>query len=360
MPIGRLCRHASALVPVVAGLGTAGVRWGAATPPRMGESDRPPSMEWVTFTDPYEQAFTIEVPKGWTAKGGLYRLGYSDHRQMIDLTSPDGRINVRIGDVAIPIYFLPTASVRQGEVMDLGAQARGTAAAYAGGQDFAARYGPARFRALCPTLTPRQADGTPPVPPYTLMPDEAKPQQSSSGQVRYDCGGGDASRVAYAYSETMLFASFWLVPRVVSFVAPPDQVTLARSILSHGIQTLHQLPAWEAKQRQYDQEAVVYQQRRQQQRRTSLQRQVAQFEANMQGMQSQVNSFEAGQARQAKQVEGMGNTLTGIVPTTDPYGNPRNVSIGPSSSYWINGATGETRNAAQSPGAGWQELTPTQ
>src|SRR5580704_8341671 len=80
------------------------------------------NVAWVKFTDPLEQAFTLEVPQGWTVKGGMFRLGYSDHREMVDMTSPDGKINIRIGDLSIPVYFLPNQSHREGEVYDMGAQ----------------------------------------------------------------------------------------------------------------------------------------------------------------------------------------------------------------------------------------------
>lgn len=42
---------------------------------------RDSSPAWVKFQDPFEHAFTVDVPKGWTAKGGLFRLGYSDARR---------------------------------------------------------------------------------------------------------------------------------------------------------------------------------------------------------------------------------------------------------------------------------------
>jgi len=56
----------------------------------------PPAVDIirVKFEDPFEQAFTVEVPQGWTVRGGLFRLGYSDYRPMIDLVSPDGSINI--------------------------------------------------------------------------------------------------------------------------------------------------------------------------------------------------------------------------------------------------------------------------
>ena len=71
------------------------------------------------------------------------------------MTSPDGKINIRIGDLAIPTYFLPNQFHHEGEVYDLGAQAQGRVARYRTGQEFAKSYGEAR-RAYLPQL-----DGAP-------------------------------------------------------------------------------------------------------------------------------------------------------------------------------------------------------
>jgi hypothetical protein len=315
--------------------------------------------EWVKFDDPNEHAFTMDVPKGWTARGGMVRLGYSDHRPMVDVTSPDGKINVRYGDAAIPIYFVPDNLHRAGDIYDLGAQARGTLAPFKNGADFAVAYGPARFKSVCSTLTPRPASGESPVPGFPLDPADPPPSQSSTGQASFDCAGDAGSRVAYVSSQTMLFGGFWLVPRLVSYLAPPDQVAAARAIMLHMTESFSFHPAWLAQQKQYDAQAIDYQQRRQQARRYQIQQQVAQFETNMQAMQNQVNSFERGQAARQKQVDGFLNVLNGITPTVDPYGNPHNVFTGPKANYWINGL-GQVVNSTDSPGPDWRQLTPTQ
>src|ERR1700735_8446 len=122
------------------------------------------ATDWVTFKDPFEQAFTTDVPKDWTVKGGLFRLGYSDERIMVDVTSPDRKINVRLGDVAIPNYTLPDQlHPKEGDVYDLGAQAQMTVASYRSGTQFAALYGQSRFRNLCPKLTPQRVESVPPL-----------------------------------------------------------------------------------------------------------------------------------------------------------------------------------------------------
>jgi hypothetical protein len=313
------------------------------------------SVKWVQFQDPFEHAFTVDVPKGWTARGGLFRLGYSDARPMIDLVSPDGGTNIRLGDVAIPAYFVPNQLHKEGEVYDLGAQGQLTVARYRSGQEYAAAYGQSRFKAICANVSPQPIDSAPAVRDY--VPDEITPQKSSQGQTSYQCGSGPDAKASYVYARTSLYQGFWTVPTLGSIVAPASHLTLARAILLRCSQSFQINPEWRQHQKQLDQEALVYQRERQQNRRRELSRQVAEFESRMQNMQNQVNSFERGQARQGAQVESFGNTLTGITPTVDPLGNTRNVWTGPKNGYWTNGA-GQVINSDLSPGAGWQPLQP--
>jgi hypothetical protein len=315
-------------------------------------------IRYVKFEDPFEHAFTAEVPEGWEAKGGTYRLGFSDVRPMMDLKSPDGKSNVRLGDFAIPPYSLPNRDhPREGDTLDLGAQAQLTIARYRSGQDFARLYAFARFRDLCQKLEPQPSDSAPPVKNY--IPQDTPAVQSSDGQITYRCDEGGASRIAYSYAHTILLQGFWTVDAMASFIAPASEIASARAILLHVSETFTISPKWKEYQKQMDAEGTQYQIARQKQRLAALSAQVQQFEAKMRAMRNQVNAFERRQATQAAQVQSFDNALVGVTPTIDPLGNERDVWTGPHHNYWING-TGTVVNSDTSPGAGWQQLTPRQ
>ena len=179
-----------------------------------------PPPRWTRFEDPNEHAFTLEVPQGWTVRAAFSASGYSDTRPMLDLTSPDGKTNIRFGDVAIPSYSVPNQShSREGEPYDLGAQAQLTVARYRSGQDFAQLYAIQRFLRLCQKLEPQAASGEPPVHDY-VPPGAPSPSQSSGGQVSYRCDTSQGPRIAYAYAKTALFGSLWQVTSLASFLAP--------------------------------------------------------------------------------------------------------------------------------------------
>lgn len=313
--------------------------------------------EYVQFQDPFEKAFVMDVPRGWTAKGGLFRLGYSDERPMVDLVSPDGAINIRFGDLSISSYALPNQyHQREGEVYDLGAQARMIVEHYRTGPEFAVLYSEARFAKTCsnPQADAQDSDFA----LQDIVPVDSSATQSSGGQTAFRCGAGAGAgaRVAFAYTKTALFGQIWQATTVVSYLAPPDQIAAVREIVAHCAKSFHLSPEWINHQKEEDAEGMQYQRVRQQGRLGDLQRQMQQFAAKMQAMQNQVNAFERRQNAQAAQVEGFTNALVGLTPTTDPLtGENRTVWTGPKNNYWVNG-TGQVVNSTNAPAPGWRQL----
>jgi hypothetical protein len=310
---------------------------------------------WTTFQDPFEKAFTVDVPQGWTVKGGLFRLGYSDQRPMVELTSPDRQISIRLGDVSVPVYAVPVQfHQREGEIYDLGAQAQMVVERYRSGPEFAVLYAQARFAKACRNPQTDAAGSELNVPDY--LPMDAAPKQASAGRVAYRCETNDGPRVAAAYTRTVLAGGIWVVPEIASFIAPPGQVSQAQGIVRHAAESFRVNPEWMEYQKRMDAEGLAYQRARQQRRLNELQAQVQQFESKMRAMQNQVNAFESHQAQQAAQVEGFTNALIGVTPTTDPLtGENRMVWTGPKDNYWVNG-TGQVVNATNAPAPGWRQL----
>ena len=318
-------------------------------------SDAGATLRWEQFQDPMEHAFGLAVPQGWTVRGGLFRLGYSDERPMVDLRSPDGTIEIRLGDVAVPSYTVPNQyHAQEGEVYDLGAQARLIVARYRTGPEFAVLYSHARFGRECRNPQADAEDAAATMPDY--LPQEPNAAQTSAGAIAYRCETAGGTRVVFAYTRTALYQGIWQAPTIVSFVAPPEKAAEARTVALHCARSLAISPAWLEYQKRMDAEGLAYQRMRQMGRIRDLQAQVQQFEARMQAMQDQVNAFERRQAAQAAQVESFTNVLNGITPTTDPLtGERRDVWTGTKTNYWVNGQ-GQVVNATNAPAAGWRQL----
>lgn len=70
-------------------------------------SEKKPSLKYVRWTDPREQAFSLDVPQGWAVEGGLYRAAPTDVRVGFAMTSPDGDIRLTGGDWELPTFTEP-------------------------------------------------------------------------------------------------------------------------------------------------------------------------------------------------------------------------------------------------------------
>jgi hypothetical protein len=309
---------------------------------------------WTQFQDPLEHAFSVQVPQGWTVRGGLFRMGFSDERGMVDVKSPDGKVAVRIGDISVPSYALPTPHhSREGEVYDLGAQAQLIVARYRTGPEFVVLYSQARFHELCQNPQPDSTDAGFQVPDKTPLDGAGT---TSTGQIAWRCQTADGPRVVFAYTRTVQENGIWQAPAIVSFIAPPEKSALARNIAFKMASSFQLNPEWIEHQKQMDAQGMEYQRMRQQQRIYDIQQQVRQFEAQMQAMQNQVNAFERHQAAEAGQFQQFDNALVGVTPTTDPLtGEHRDVWTGTKANYWVNGQ-GTVVNSNDMPAPGFYEL----
>jgi hypothetical protein len=277
---------------------------------------------WARMDDSLEHAFTLEVPRGWSRSGGAYRLGYGDVRVMVDVWSPDGKTNLRYGDLWFSqAYALPNEYHREGETQDLGALGQGIYAAYRTGQQFAELYARETFRGACKSLTPQQTA-------LPLIRDTSMHRQGNSrvseGEVTFRCETPQGPRIAYAYAMTTLTTSQPIAnappttgwtPLLVSYLAPPDQVSIAASVARHFGESFKVNPIWVQHQAEMDKQGTAYAIARAQQRITQQQEQFAAF---TQRMNAQVSHFEQGQSRQQGQVDNFLQALNGVVPTNDP------------------------------------------
>jgi hypothetical protein len=83
-----------------------------------------------------------------------------------------------------------------------------------------------------------------------------------------------------------------------------------------------------------DSDGTQYQIMRQRHRMEELGQQVRQFEAHLQTVRGQISAFQRRQNSQTRQVESVGDILTGLTPTTDPLnGAMLKVWTGPASGY---------------------------
>ncbi|MGI4789188.1 MAG: hypothetical protein ACRYFS_10105 [Janthinobacterium lividum] len=59
-------------------------------------------LHFVSWTDPREHGFHVDVPQGWKAEGGAFHLGPTDLRIAYDMTAPAKDMQVVVGDPRLP------------------------------------------------------------------------------------------------------------------------------------------------------------------------------------------------------------------------------------------------------------------
>ena len=62
-------------------------------------------LHFVSWTEPREHGFHVDIPKGWKADGGVFRFGPSDVRIAYQAMSPAKDMSVLVGDPRLPSAF---------------------------------------------------------------------------------------------------------------------------------------------------------------------------------------------------------------------------------------------------------------
>ena len=325
-----------------------------ATPAAAGTPKVQDSPSWVRYTDNAEGAFSMEVPVGWQVEGGMYRFGYFDVRWMIDVRSLDGNVIIRINDPSIPPYVLPGAhSGPAGHPAIRPNMYQMVVDNYREAQPYAESYARKRFGNVCGSLTPRPSNWAPSMPPDWRIPPEAG--KSTEASIAYDCRTSDGSRIVDVYARSSVVGNqgLWMVDPMISIIASPDSLQLARSMTQHMIDSWQENPQWKEYQDRITQMGLS---QIRQEFGQFMQRMAAYHQQREAAMNQQVSQFEARQQAQADQVSTWGNILTGITNLNDPMtGTQFQVFSGPKANYYMNGA-GVKINSNLNPGNGFHQV----
>lgn len=210
---------------------------------------------WVTFTDPTDQAFSLDVPAGWTVHGGIAHRTGTDLSWFVTAVSPDGAMVLRIGDPQLGLVGLPSGQPKPAPspappANDQAAKrqmARRPAIVpdrpYETGADFAASYGKTVVSQLhlCdkPRLVGPQEEPNPPGFTGELG------RQVTTGDAFLVCI--DRGYVVYVAVTTVLAAppfDSWDAPRLAVLAAPAAQRADAMRLLRHMADSWSFAPGW--------------------------------------------------------------------------------------------------------------------
>lgn len=295
-------------------------------------------VSWDTVRDNREQAFSIDVPRGWKVFGGMFRFSLIDTRPFVDMTSPDGRINLRIGDPSIPPYSAPKSGFAQVRAMQL------RQSPYVTGDQFAVKYGQARFRHMCDGLRLTRSQ--------VKQPKFNAPGQGSmrvtAGEAIFSCTVNGQPTTGYVYAETFIVGyggplGNWSLQSLGSVFAPTDQAMAAVELLAHSAQSQIMNPQWA--QMQHGFENLVARSNMAQAMATI--RQTAKMNADQQRVIQNMGH----------QQDNINDIINGVSLTRDPTtGQEREIPLGAGGPQWIDPGTNAIAQSALSPGPGFNQL----
>jgi len=218
-------------------------------------------IRWVTFTDPIEHVFTIQVPAGWRVAGATRRMSTVEIRSGVEAQSPDGSIKLFYGDLNIPIFTVPSqmlamGGLRQGMVYNAGYGQQLLIMPYMDGENFAARWGQTRVSRDCFGVSLVNAQPRPDASRGIDAAYMALGVRTSiqAGEANFACTTGDRRADGYVFAGTELVqagaSALWDVKSLAGFVATADRAAEASSLLSHMVASFAVDPNWAAQQAQ--------------------------------------------------------------------------------------------------------------
>jgi len=304
------------------------------TPPAAGQSQ----ADWVTVRDNREQAFSVEVPRGWKTFGGMYRASLIDARPFVDMTSPDGRINVRLGDASIPAYSTPQSGLAGMRGMQTRQPTQVT------GEQLAVKYGQARFGSMCQGLRLSRSTAKP--PKYTTA--GQGPMRGTGGEAVFSCTVNGRPATGYVYAETFIVGygqplGNWSLVALGSAFAPTSQAMAAVQMLVHSGQSMAMNPAWSSMQKRFNDMVT----------QMNMDHAMATIRAT-----AQIDAYQQRAiANMGHEQENFNDIINGVSLKRDPTtGQEYEVPLGQGGPQWIDPATNTTLQSALSPGAGFNRL----
>jgi len=246
----------------------------AATPspvaiPRETITKKGPPISWATFNDPQEGAFTLEVPAGWAIRGGSQRMSASEIRTGIDITAPDGTIEIFFGDHSIPFFTAPNpmlqvAGLSIGSVYNMGYGQSAVVMPYMTGEGFAAHWGKDRINKTCQNVL--------------LIGHQSRPSESQelteaylaagirtsvqSGEAEFTCrlSNGTPAK-AYVFSATELIqapnSAMWNAKVFTGYIADQKKTAEANQLLQHIVKSFTINPTWASRQQQLNDQTTA-------------------------------------------------------------------------------------------------------
>jgi len=229
-----------------------------------GSQPRASRMRYVRWSDPRENAFSLEVPEGWTVQGGLFRFASVDIRGAWEVVSPDGEIRISGGDPEVPYFTEPTPMLAmtgfpEGSWYSPGYGVRLLVRRYLPGAVFVREYVQMRARRFCsePVITANRD-----LPEAVAAINQVHAQfagtgvntRLSAGEAAFSCRNRGRTLRGYYFAGTQytqvvgMPGGIWNAEYLAGFIAAEDKLELAREVFDRILRSIELNPQWLAMQ----------------------------------------------------------------------------------------------------------------
>jgi hypothetical protein len=299
-------------------------------------------VSYITVRDQREQAFSISVPQGWKVVGGMFRYRIAYPRLVVDMTSPDGMTNVRVGDNTIPNYQNPNPNPYLPKVPNNVTPVE----PYTSGQVFAQKYGLDRFGSMCQGVQVTSSQSS--QPKYSQQ--VAGYVSATAGSANFSCTKNGQQMAGYVYAETMqvgankMMPANWYETALGSWLAPAAQAQNASAILTYSTGTMAMNPDWAAWQNFLVAQATKI--------NLITAAKTAQATQEMDAREAQWRAMMRGEVDDFNDI--LTDTSFGMDPAT---GQPVEIPAGNGGPQWLDGQD-NVQSAAMQPGPGYTQIQP--
>ena len=189
-------------------------------------------ISWSTFDDPYESAFSIDVPRGWKVAGGIVRKNPNPiwPNAVVRVLSPERRTMIAIGDPDSTPYNEPIPA-----------------------SDYVRRFTERAMSEACLGLDLVEVHELPDVERFASSHSIGPYGQWSAAQASFTCKG---ARQAGMAGEAIAVLQFMTTLRsgqarvLAGFVTMRGQETETDALLNHMVSSFHVHPQWQAREEQ--------------------------------------------------------------------------------------------------------------
>jgi hypothetical protein len=219
-----------------------------------------PGLAFVRFTDPRENAFSTEVPRGWKTSGGLFRVASVDTRGAVESVSPEGDIRVSAGDKDLPPFTVPNqvlamAGFREGSWYSPGYGVRMMVRRYQPGVVFAEDYVRAKLAPQigCSSLTITAKESRPDLTKsinalYSQFAAQGMNVREDAGEVWFSCTHNNQQWKGYYLVTTQISAGagggVWHAEHVLGYAAASGKAAIAEIAMLHLAVAMQLNPEW--------------------------------------------------------------------------------------------------------------------